>query len=118
MPNKPKHACNKPGCSELVYGRFCEKHSKENYRRYNKYQRDTEAAKRYDFRWRSYRNAYIQQHPLCELCEQQGRLRPAEEVHHKLPLSDGGTHDWENLQALCKSCHSRITIKSNGKRAG
>ena len=43
----------------------------------------------------------------------EGRLTPAEEVHHILPLAVGGTHDENNLMALCKSCHSRITIKSN-----
>lgn len=30
------------------------------------------------------------------------------EIHHKLPLSEGGTHDRSNLIALCKSCHSSI----------
>ena len=32
---------------------------------------------------------------------------PTEEIHHKLPLSKGGTHDRSNLIALCKPCHSR-----------
>ena len=31
-----------------------------------------------------------------------------EEIHHKKPLSEGGTHDRSNLIALCKSCHSSI----------
>lgn len=34
-----------------------------------------------------------------------------EEIHHKLPLSEGGTHDRSNLIALCKSCHSQIHAK-------
>ena len=38
-----------------------------------------------------------------------------EEIHHKLPLSKGGTHDRENLVALCKECHARIHAK-NGDR--
>ena len=32
-------------------------------------------------------------------------------IHHKLPLSEGGTHDQSNLIALCKSCHSTIPAK-------
>ena len=40
-----------------------------------------------------------------------GRMTPAEEVHHKLPLSRGGTHAQSNLMALCKPCHSRITAQ-------
>ena len=35
----------------------------------------------------------------------------AEEVHHKKPLAEGGTHDWNNLIALCKVCHARIHAK-------
>ncbi|WP_420838364.1 HNH endonuclease [Allobaculum mucilyticum] len=31
-----------------------------------------------------------------------------EQVHHIVPLSQGGTHDENNLMSLCKSCHSRI----------
>ena len=30
-----------------------------------------------------------------------------EEVHHKVPLSEGGTHEDTNLVALCSSCHAR-----------
>jgi 5-methylcytosine-specific restriction endonuclease McrA len=35
-----------------------------------------------------------------------GRLTPSEEVHHIIPLSEGGTNKQQNLMALCKSCHS------------
>jgi len=30
-----------------------------------------------------------------------------------VPPANGGTHDDENLVALCKSCHSNIPIGSN-----
>ena len=54
------------------------------------------------------REKYVSLHPFCELCYEKGVLVETEEVHHKKKLSDGGTHDKENLIALCKSCHSRI----------
>jgi 5-methylcytosine-specific restriction protein A len=38
-------------------------------------------------------------------------LTRAEEVHHIKPLAQGGTHDDENLMALCKPCHSRSLSK-------
>ena len=38
-----------------------------------------------------------------------------EEIHHKLPLSQGGTHEWSNLIALCRSCHAKIHAE-NGDR--
>ena len=45
----------------------------------------------------------------CERCfEKYQKLTPAEHVHHITPLSEGGTHDFDNLMSLCQSCHSRI----------
>lgn len=42
-----------------------------------------------------------------------GVIRPATEVDHIIPRSKGGTDIWENLQALCKSCHSKKTRREN-----
>lgn len=115
MPRKPKRPCSYPGCPELVDGRYCEKHNQEVNRHYNRHQRDPETSKRYGRRWRKIRKTYITAHPLCEECKRQGKITPAEEVHHIKPLSDGGTHDYENLMSLCKSCHSKITAKEGGR---
>ena len=40
-------------------------------------------------------------------------------MHHIVSLAKGGTHDENNLFALCKSCHSRITVRNgrNTKKA-
>lgn len=53
-------------------------------------------------------DSYAAEHPLCEVCLAKGVYTPTEEIHHKLPLSQGGTHDRSNLVALCKECHARI----------
>ena len=45
------------------------------------------------------------------MCEENGRLTSAEEVHHILPISLGGTHDKSNLMSLCKSCHNKIHLE-------
>ncbi|MDA5722588.1 HNH endonuclease signature motif containing protein [Alkalibacterium indicireducens] len=45
------------------------------------------------------------------MCEKNGRLTSAEEVHHILPISLGGTHDKSNLMSLCKSCHNKIHLE-------
>jgi hypothetical protein len=42
----------------------------------------------------------------------------ATEVDHIQPLSRGGGHEWENLQALCKSCHSKKTARETGFTRG
>lgn len=39
------------------------------------------------------------------------------EVHHRVPLADGGTDDETNLMLVCKSCHARLDAKAR-KAAG
>jgi 5-methylcytosine-specific restriction protein A len=52
---------------------------------------------------------------LCEECKKEGRLVPAQEVHHKIALADGGTHAESNLVSLCAACHSRVTAREGGR---
>lgn len=111
MPRSPKKPCRFPGCAKLTSDRFCEEHRRDDYRSYNRYKRDPKTAERYGTEWRNIRNRYVMLHPLCEECAKQGKLTPTEEVHHIKPLAHGGTNDDENLMALCKSCHSRITVE-------
>lgn len=115
MPRKPKRPCRWPGCSRLTDGLYCEEHQREENARYNKYERDPESNRRYGRAWKRVRAVYIQAHPLCEECLKHGRITPAEEVHHILPLSRGGTNDASNLMALCKPCHSSITANSGDR---
>ena len=115
MPRKPKKPCAYPGCPNLTEGRYCEKHEKLTNKQYNKYQRPYDPSQRYGASWRKVRNLYISTHPLCEECYKQGRAIPAQEVHHIVPLSKGGTNDFDNLMALCKPCHSRITAESGDR---
>lgn len=91
--------------------RFCEEHEKLSNSHYEKYGRDKAAKKRYGRAWKRIRDKYAAEHPFCELCFERGIIVPTEEIHHKLPLSEGGTHDRSNLIALCKSCHSTIHAK-------
>ena len=108
MPKRPKRPCSHPGCPRLTDGRFCEGHVKEEAKRYEKYDRDPAVRRRYGRAWKRIRDRYAAAHPLCELCQKNGKLIPTEEIHHKIPLSEGGTHSEENLIALCKSCHARL----------
>ena len=108
MPYKPKKPCAYPGCHRLTNSRYCEEHAKQLARHYDKHIRDPDSAKRYSGAWPKIRAMFLQAHPLCEICKSEGRLTPAELVHHKRKLTDGGTNDWDNLQALCQFCHSRL----------
>ena len=110
MPRKPKHPCSYPGCPELVESgeRFCEKHAREEAKRYERYDRDPKTRRRYGRAWKRIRDSYAAAHPLCEQCLKEGRYTQTEEIHHIKPLSEGGTHARSNLMALCKECHARI----------
>ncbi len=77
--------------------------------------RDPLTKKRYGRDWKRIRDRYIKAHPLCEECKKAGRLIPANEVHHILPLSKGGDHSENNLMSLCTSCHSTITAKDGDR---
>lgn len=117
MPYKPKKPCAYPGCPNLTYGRYCEKHKSLENQIYNKYKRDPQTNERYGKDWRKTRASFLKNHQLCELCRREGRITPATMVHHIIPVRNGGSNDEENLMALCKSCHSRLHSK-DGSRWG
>lgn len=111
MPKRPKRPCSTPGCPNLTDGQYCEEHRVAERRRYDKYQRSEDVNKKYGRAWKRIRDRYAREYPLCEMCEKNGRLISAEEVHHILPISQGGTHDKSNLMSLCKSCHNKIHLE-------
>lgn len=115
MPRKPKRPCSYPGCPNLTDGRFCEKHQREENKRYEKYDRNPDVHRRYGRVWKRVRDLYVKEHPFCEECFKKGIIVPVEEVHHIKPLSEGGNHNKNNLISLCKSCHARIHA-SDGSR--
>ena len=108
MPMKPKRPCRYPGCPNLTDGRYCPEHQQKVNSNYEKYGRDPATKKRYGRAWKRIRDKYAAEHPFCELCFKRGIIVETQEIHHKKPLSEGGTHDRSNLIALCKSCHSSI----------
>lgn len=74
----------------------------------------------------------MKRHPLCERCMELGRVEPATEVHHVVPVESGVgvgrkealAYDPANLRALCGSCHrashrelSKENPRANRQRA-
>ena len=116
MPYKPKHPCAYPGCPELVLAgeKYCEKHRKQAQKEYNK-RRGSSTQQGYGSRWRRIRKMQLSSYPLCAECLRHGRTTVATEVHHR----DGNpsNNQSNNLESLCKECHSRITAKE-GHRWG
>lgn len=90
----------------------------------------------YGSRWDKARLRFLQQHPLCVMCEQQGRITAATVVDHIKPhklkdaLNSGDSKviakaqklfwDTKNWQGLCTSHHSstKQRIEKRGVQIG
>lgn len=109
MPKRPKRPCRMNGCPNLAEDGelYCSAHKRAAGYEYDHYRRDPEVRKKYGRAWKRIRDRQMREHPLCEECLRKGLLVPTEEVHHKLPLSEGGTHERSNLICLCRSCHMK-----------
>ena len=62
---------------------------------------------------------FLQANPLCadpfEIHTEASEVVAATEVDHIMPKDKGPAADqWDNLQALCKSCHGRKTATEDG----
>ena len=74
MPKKPRRPCSYPGCPNLCDGQYCEEHRKQARRQYDKYERSPYVNKKYGRAWKRIRDRYVAEHPLCEMCLEQGKL--------------------------------------------
>lgn len=70
-------------------------------------ERGTAARRGYGSRWQKARATYLKSHPLCVMCQAQGRTTAATVVDHIEPHRGDMTKFWDtnNWQALCKRCH-------------
>ena len=51
------------------------------------------------------RARWLDQHPLCCMCEAEGRVTAGDVVDHRIPLWKGGADDESNFQTLCQVPH-------------
>lgn len=68
----------------------------------------------YGTQWRRLRAYLLNREPLCRECAENGHTELATDLDHIISKHDGGTDDPENLQPLCKPCHSRKTALEDG----
>lgn len=62
-------------------------------------------------RWRNARTRYLNEHPLCVMCERIGKVTAATVIDHRISIANGGEFwDEDNWQGLCTKCHR---IKTN-----
>lgn len=78
-------------------------------------------------RWLELRRDILTNHPLCERCLEEGRVKCATEVHHVVPVEEGVNRrekqslmfNSKNLRALCHDCHvlTHIEMGRCGRKA-
>lgn len=67
-------------------------------------------------RWLQLRKIVLNEHPLCQICEKEGRISAAVEVHHIVPCEVASNademarlmYDRHNLVAVCHNCHVEL----------
>jgi 5-methylcytosine-specific restriction protein A len=79
-------------------------------RLYDKTRRDKQADRFYhSAAWLKLSKLKLTITPWCEPCKREKRYSPATIAHHVVPISEdpGRALDLDNLESVCRSCHSR-----------
>lgn len=115
MPSRGKRTCASPGCGGFAeYRGRCHKCNAKDAEF-----RGTTAERGYDSTWQKLRRMKLARNPLCEMgikCENKIPDNAATEVDHIIPIRKRPDLRlvMENLQALCRSCHSFKTNLESG----
>ena len=82
-------------------------------------QRQKTAARGYGGRWQRLRLQFLRSHPLCAMCQAEGRTTAATVVDHIRPHRGDPVLMWDtaNWQPLCKQHHDsdKQSIDKGGK---
>jgi 5-methylcytosine-specific restriction endonuclease McrA len=113
--------CTVPTCGKerRAGSARCDEHAKAYERERSAYRRDDSHKSFYDRKkWRICARRIKFERPICERCDE----AISQEVHHEPPLSEllaAGRNPFDPtvLVALCKPCHSAITLAEQ-RRAG
>jgi 5-methylcytosine-specific restriction protein A len=70
--------------------------------------KESSTARGYTYEWQQARLEWLQQHPLCVMCQRAGRVTAATVVDHIKPHRGDMVLFWnrDNWQSLCATCHS------------
>ena len=106
MPYKPNVPCKHPGCAVLVPAgqKYCDEHRPLHAR--------PAEDRGYGYRWRKASKEFLEHHPLCVKCREEGKFVKATVVDHIIPHRGDQEFYWDrsNWQPLCKKHHDQKTM--------
>ncbi len=74
----------------------------------------------YTYQWQQARLRFLREHPLCVMCERDGRAKGASVVDHRVPHKGDPVLFWDesNWQSLCKTHHDseKQSEEKSGRR--
>src|SRR5690348_4732292 len=107
MAQKPLRLCTR--CNQVHRG-ACEVRKADRQQYEARPERKEDKSFYGSVAWLRFRNAILNERPLCERCQETGHMRAAEHVHHVRARKDAPhlALDASNVQCLCKPCHSSI----------
>ena len=108
MPERISRICGEPGCAVETKDTYCGAHKRDNV---------SSRARAYQYLyytkgWKKHtRAAVLQRDPMCKDPFKIGCHNPSTDADHIIPHRGDVKlfFDLNNLQGLCKSCHSRKT---------
>jgi 5-methylcytosine-specific restriction protein A len=119
MPALPAKPCRKAGCNTLTRdpSGHCDRHQGEaKPGSFADKRRGTAASRGYGYDWQKRRQRVMQRDSgLCQPCLKAGRVSVATDVDHIKPRSEQGTDDDDNLQAICRACHTAKTATESAR---
>ena len=123
MTTRGLRPCSTPGCPELVTGGLCHQHA-----RAKDAARGSAAARGYGPQWQATRLRYLRDHAprdpagdvVCENCGAPSTSDAPLHIDHIDGLGPTGPRglDFDNLQALCPTCHGIKTAHQTGTAGG
>ncbi|MBC2716459.1 MAG: HNH endonuclease [Desulfobacteraceae bacterium] len=113
MADAPKRPC--PKCKRVLIqdpAKYCPEcevklsTTKKKLTRVYDQRRGSASSRGYGRAWQKIRANKLMRYPLCEVCLKEGDTKRSALVHHI--DEDPKNNKWQNLLAVCVSCHERI----------
>jgi 5-methylcytosine-specific restriction protein A len=73
----------------------------------------------YGYKWQQARDGFLKKHPICVMCEQEGKITAATTVDHKVAHRGDMVLFWDstNWQSLCTPHHSSHAQRRDNEAA-